>query len=349
MTIDYDIILVTAGAVTRTFPVPGLREHAIGFKHVEEAVAVRDRVLTALDRAAVLPAGRQRTRLLTFTVVGGGFTGIEVLGELLSLASAMIKRYPELGPDDLTFHLVEAKERVLPEVGTEPARWVVRSLRDRGARVHLRTSLISAENGHLVLSDGEEFDSDLIIWTAGNAATEVISRHTDLPTDRSGLLIVRPDLRVGSDDLPIVDAWAAGDDALIPDLASDVPGARTVPNAQHAVRQGKRVGRNIAAQLHGGKLRPYVHHSIGVVATLGIGRGIFQYHRLVITGPPAWLIHRGYHVLAVPMWERKVRVAAGWVTQAVFGRDLVSLEPVQHPRQAFVDAAADDDHVRPAA
>lgn len=339
LTFGYDTILVTAGAVTRTFPIPGLREQAIGFKHVEEAVSVRDRVMTALERAAVLEPGPARRRLLTFTIVGGGFTGIEVLGELLSLATSMIRRYPELRAEDLAFHLIEASDRVLPEVTEEPARWVIRSLQDRGARMHLSTTLVSATNGHLVLSDGEEFDTNLLVWAAGNAATEVVARHTDLPTDRSGMLIARPDLRIGSDDAPVADAWTAGDDAFVPDLASGVPGARTVPNAQHAVRQGRRVGKNIAAQLHGRPLKPYLHHSIGVVATLGIGRGIFQYHRLVIKGPLAWLMHRGYHVLAVPMWERKVRVAAGWVTQAIFGRDVVSLEPVQHPRREFVDAA----------
>ena len=339
LTIGYDIILVTAGAVTRTFPIPGLREQAIGFKHVEEAVAVRDRLMTALDRAAVLEPGPERRRLLTVTIVGGGFTGIEVLGELMSLARSMIRRYPELRAQDLNFHLIEARDRVLPEVTDRPGRWVVRSLQDRGARIHLNTTLESAQDGHLVLSDGEEFDTDLLIWAAGNAATEVVARHTDLPTDPSGLLIARPELRIGGDNGPVADAWTAGDDAFVPDLASPVRGARTVPNAQHAVRQGKRVGKNIAAYLHGRRLKPYVHHSIGVVATLGIGRGIFQYHRLVIKGPLAWLIHRGYHVLAVPMWERKARVAAGWMTQAIFGRDLVSLEPVQHPRREFVDAA----------
>jgi NADH:ubiquinone reductase (H+-translocating) len=339
LTIPYDIIVITAGAVTRTFPIPGLREHAIGLKHVEEAVAIRDRLLTALDRAAALEPGPERSRLLTFTFVGGGFTGIEALGELLALATAMLKRYPELQSSELTFHLVEASGRVLPEVSEQSADWVVRSLQKRGALIHLDTSLVSAEDGHAVLSSGEEFDTNLIIWTAGNAAIPAIARHTDLPLTKQGLLVVRPDLRVGTDDAPVIDAWAAGDDAFIPDLASEVPGARTVPNAQHAVRQGKQLARNIAAQLHGRKLTEYVHHSIGVVATLGLGRGIFQYRGLVIKGFPAWLIHRGYHVLAVPSWERKIRVFADWTTGLIFGRDAASLAMVEHPRQAFMEAA----------
>ncbi|WP_406103215.1 FAD-dependent oxidoreductase [Streptomyces sp. NBC_01003] len=334
--LQYDTLVVTAGAVTRTFPVPGLAEQAIGLKHVEEAVAIRDRLMTAFDQAASLPPGAERQRLLTVTFVGGGFSGVEGFGELLSLATAMVKFYPELRFDEVSFHLVEARGRILPEVGDKPGAWVVRSLEQRGARVHLNTQLLSAEDGHVVLSNGEEFDSALIVWAAGNASNPIVHNHTDLPVDERGLIVVRPDLRVGTDSEPVADAWAAGDDAAVPDLASPVPGARTVPNAQHAVRQGKRLAQNIAASLRGGKIRNYRHSSLGVVATLGLGQGVFQYKSIVVKGLPAWLMHRGYHVLAVPSWERKVRVLAVWLTAALWGRDLVSLASVQHPRDAFV-------------
>jgi NADH dehydrogenase len=338
----YDVLVVTAGAVTRTYPVPGVAEQAIGLKHVEEAVAIRDRLMTAFDQAGSLPPGPERRRLLTVTFVGGGFSGVEGFGELLSLATAMLKSYPELSIDDLQFHLVEAQGRILPEVGNKAGAWVVDSLERRGARVHLNTQLVSAEHGHVVLSDGEEFDSALIVWTAGNASNPVVHNHTDLPVDERGLLMVRPDLRVGTDSEPVPGVWAAGDDAAVPDLASPVPGAYTVPNAQHAVRQAKRLAKNIVASLRGGRIRHYRHSSLGVVATLGLGRGIFQYKRIVIKGFPAWLMHRGYHVLAVPTWERKVRVLSVWFTAALFGRDLVSLLSVQHPRKAFVNGGEPD-------
>ncbi|MFG2512209.1 NAD(P)/FAD-dependent oxidoreductase [Streptomyces sp. NPDC048584] len=339
--LGYDVLVVTAGAVTRTFPVPGLDRQAIGLKHVEEAVAVRDRLLTAFDQAASLPAGAPgRRKLLTVTFVGGGFSGVEGFGELLSLATAMLDRYPELGLDDLSFHLVEARERILPEVTDRPGAWVVRELERRGARVHLNTRLLSAVDGHVVLSSGEEYDSELIVWTAGNASNPVVHNHSDLPVDERGLLVVRPDLRAGTDEAPVPDVWAAGDDAAVPDLASDVPGARTVPNAQHAVRQGKRLAKNLVADLRGHRPRPYRHGSLGVVATLGLGRGVFEFRGIVVKGFPAWLMHRGYHVLAVPTWERKIRVLAVWLTAALFGRDLVSLASVQHPRDAFLAGAA---------
>ncbi|MEU4670366.1 FAD-dependent oxidoreductase [Amycolatopsis sp. NPDC023774] len=334
--LEYDEIVVTAGAVTRKFPIPGIAEEAIGMKHVEEAVAIRDRLLTSFDRASALDPGPARRKLLTVTFVGGGFSGVEGFAELLSLATALLKSYPEISRDELSFHLVEAQGRILPEVTDKPGRWVVRSLEQRGAHVHLNTQLRSAVDGHVVLSTGEEFDSALIVWTAGNAANPVVHNHTDLPIDERGLLVVRADLRVGTEADPVPGAWGAGDDAAVPDLASPVAGARTVPNAQHAFRQGKLLARNLTAHVRGRTPKPYLHHGLGSVATLGIGKGIFQYRRIVITGLLAWLMHRGYHVLAVPSWERKVRVLAIWLTAAFFGRDIVSLASVEHPRDAFV-------------
>ncbi|MEU9336574.1 NAD(P)/FAD-dependent oxidoreductase [Streptomyces sp. NPDC048290] len=336
--LHYDVLVVTAGAVTRTFPIPGLSEQAYGLKHVEEAVAIRDRLLTSFDRAATLPRGPERSKLLTVTVVGGGFTGVEGFGELLGLATVLLRHYPEIGAEELAFHLVEARGRILPEVTDRPGEWVVRSLEKRGARVHLNTQLVSAEAGRVVLSDGAEYDCGLLVWTAGNAANPIVHNHTDLPVDERGLLTVRADLRVGTDTDVVADVWAAGDNASVPDLAAGRPGARTVPNAQHAVRQGRRLAKNILAALRGRPTKDYAHRSLGVVATLGLGRGVFQYRRLVVKGFPAWLMHRGYHLLAVPSWERKARVFAVWTTAALYGRDIVSLVSVQHPRDAFTSS-----------
>ena len=333
----YDLLVVTAGAVTRTFPIPGLAEEAIGLKKIEEAIAIRDRLLTAFDRAATLPAGPERARLLTVTFVGGGFSGVEGFAETMALASELLAYYPELQPADLAFHLVEARDRILPEVSDRPGRWVVEHLRSRGAHIHLNSQLLSATGGHVVLSDGTEFDSALIVWTAGNAATPVVARRTDLPVDARGYVLTRADLRVGTADEIVPDAWAAGDDAAIPDLAVG-GGTLTVPNAQHAVRQARRLAANIVATLRGEEPKPYVHPNLGVVATLGRGHGLFQFHRLVITGWPAWAMHRGYHLLAVPSWERKLRVLLGWVAALLGRRDVASLAAATAPRQAFEDS-----------
>jgi NADH dehydrogenase len=338
LTLEYDIIVVTAGAVTRTFPIDGIAEHAIGLKTVEEAVAVRDQLLTALEQAAWLPDGPERRRLLTFTVVGGGFTGVEVFGEMLSLASSLLKSYAELTFSDLSFHLIEASSRILPEVTDKPGEWVVEHLTQRGAIVHLNTQMLSARDGRVVLSTGEEYDTNVLIWAAGNAANPVVATNTDLPVDAHGLLLTRPDLRIGTSEAYIEDAWAAGDNALVPDLAIGADGARTVPNAQHAVRQGKLLAKNLAAVIKGELPTQYLHHSLGTVATLGLGYGIFQYRRIVIKGVLAWLMHRGYHVLAVPTWQRKARVLVLWVVAFLFGRDIIPLPYVQQPRAAFLAA-----------
>lgn len=340
--LGYDIIVVTAGAVTRKFPIPGLIDEAIGMKQIEEAVAIRDHILTAFDRASVLPPGPERQKLLTVTFVGGGFSGVEGFGEALALATALLRSYPELSMQDLSFHLVEAQGRILPEVSESSGRWVVRHLEQRGGHVHLNAQMLSAVGGHVVLSTGAEYDSGLIVWVAGNAANPVVESRTDLPLTARGSVRVRADLRVEGDDGIVPDAWAAGDDAAVPDLASPEPDALTVPNAQHAVRQGKRLAKNLIATLRGREPRDYVHHNLGVVATLGLGHGIFQYKRVVITGFLAWLMHRGYHVLAVPTWERKLRVLLVWISAVLAERDIASLGSITEPRRAFVTGGAPD-------
>ena len=337
--LDYDVLAVTAGAVPSAPPVPGIAEEAIGLKRVEEAAALRDQVLTHFDEAAGLPPGHpQRTRLLTVVVIGAGFAGVEAFGELLSLAAASLRRYPELHREDLHFHLVELSGRILPEVSLASSRWVIEHLERRGARIHLNTTVTSALDGVVELSTGETFESDMILWTAGVKPSPLLA-DTDLPVDARKRLRVRADLRVvgeGGDVVP--DAWGAGDVAAVPDLSGGGIDGFTVPNAQHAVRQGRLLAENLLADLRGRPPRDYVHHDLGSVATLGLGSGIFQSGPIAVRGFPAWLMHRGYHVLAVPGWERKWRVLVNWVLNFLLGRELATLEATTHPRAAFEEA-----------
>ncbi|MBX0299643.1 FAD-dependent oxidoreductase [Cryobacterium sp. 1639] len=337
---EYDIVVVTAGAVSRTFPIPGVADQAIGLKTIEEAVAIRDKVLTNFDKAAQLPAGPERDRLLTFVVIGGGFAGIEVFAELRSFASSLLTKYPEIAFEDTHFHLIEAMGRIMPEVSEKTALWVIKNLAERGAEVHLNTQLTSAVDGKIELSTGESFESDLIVWTAGVMANPGIVRNTDLPVEERGRLRVRTDLRVGTDEEIIEDAWAAGDITAVPDLSGGGVGGFCVPNAQHAVRQGKLMAKNIVAVLRGEGTVEYNHKNLGAVAGLGVGVGAFQSGTFAITGFPAWVAHRGYHGLAMPSWERKIRVVAGWVLNVVLGRDIVSIEAVQTPRAVFEEFAS---------
>ncbi|MFG6445175.1 NAD(P)/FAD-dependent oxidoreductase [Microbacterium sp. P07] len=337
---EYDQIVVTAGAVSRTFPIPGVADNAIGLKTIEEAVAVRDRLMSNFDRASVLPAGPERERLLTVVVVGGGFAGIEVFAELRSMASALLKNYPQLSFDETHFHLIEAMGRIMPEVSLKTSEWVLKDLAKRGALVHLDTQLKSAVDGIVQLSTGESIPTDLIVWTAGVMANPTVVRGGDLPVEERGRIRTRPDLRVGTDEDIVEGAWAAGDVSAVPDLSGGGVGGFCVPNAQHAVRQGKLLAKNLAAVIRGEVPKNYVHKNLGAVAGLGLYNGVFQSGNIALKGVVAWFAHRGYHGLAMPSWERKVRVVMGWVNNFFLGRDIVSLEAVQTPRAVFEEFAA---------
>lgn len=331
---EYDHIVVTAGAVSRTFPIPGVADNAIGMKTIEEAVEVRHRILTNFDKAANLPDGPERARLMTFVVVGGGFAGIEAFAEMLSLATYLLRYYPTLKFEDINFHLVEAMGRIMPEVSLKTSHWVLKNLADRNAKVHLETQLLSADNGLVELSTGEKFEADTIVWTAGVMANPVV-KQTDLPTDERGRITANASLRVVDGENVIEGAWTAGDVAAVPDLSGDGVAGYCVPNAQHAVRQGKLMAKNLVAALRGDGIKDYFHKNMGAVAGLGIGVGVFQYRNIAVTGFLAWLMHRGYHGLAMPMWERKIRVFGGWAANFLLRRDVVSIDAVKEPRLAF--------------
>lgn len=340
-TVSYDLVAVTAGAVSRTFPIPGVADTAIGLKTIEEATQIRDRLYDNFTKAANLPAGPERDRLLTVVVVGGGFAGIEVLGELRSSASAMLKQFPNLTIDDTHFHLVEALGRIMPEVSLKTSLWVIKNLNSRGVETHLETQLQSAVDGNVELSTGEKFGADLIIWTAGVMANPVL-RNTDLPVEARGRLRVQADLRVVNEDGSVVEgAWGAGDVAAVPDLTGKgLPDGTSVPNAQHALRQGKRLARNIVASLRGEATVNYFHKNAGAVAGIGLGIGVFQSGKLAFKGWIAWMMHRGYHGLAIPMWERKFRVFGDWIGQFFLGRDVSGDIARDTPRAIFEQWAA---------
>ena len=336
---SYDIIVVTAGSVSRTFPIPGVADEAIGMKNIEEAIAVRDRMLTCFEKASNLPAGPERDRLLTFVVVGGGFAGIETYGELRSLASSLISLYPTITFDDVHFHLIEAMGRIMPEVSLKTSLWVIKNLEQRGAPIHLDTQLTSAVGGKVELSTGETFESDTIIWTAGVMASPMLT-NTDLPVEERRRLRVQADLRVIDDQGVVEGAWGAGDVSAVPDLTGGGVGGFCVPNAQHAVRQGKLMAKNIVAVLRDESPKDYFHKNQGAVAGIGLYHGVFQSGGFAIKGLIAWFMHRGYHGLAIPMWERKIRVFGNWILNFLLRRDMLAVEARSYPRAAFEEFAS---------
>jgi NADH dehydrogenase len=135
----------------------------------------------------------------------------------------------------------------------------------------------------------------------------------------------------------------------VPDLSGDGVGGYCVPNAQHAVRQAKLLAKNIAATIRGGEVKNYFHKNLGAVAGLGVGVGVFQWRKVAVKGFIAWLMHRGYHGLAMPMWERKIRVFAGWFWNWVLRRDIASITASHTPRLAFEASASRPAPAAPAA
>ncbi len=331
----YDVRVRAAGSVARTLPIPGLAEHGIGFKNVGEAIYLRNHVLARLDAASSTDDPEVRRRALTFAFVGGGYAGVEAFAELEDMAHyAITHYYPRLSPADMRWVLVEAMGRILPEVDLDMAAWTVKQLTARGMDVRLNTRLESVSDCHVRLSDGDEFDSDTLVWTAGTKPNPMLTQ-TDLPVDERGRVLCEPTLQVRG----VPDAWSAGDLAAVPDLTKESPGATTAPNAQHAVRQAKRLADNIVATLEGREPEPYQHAYAGSVASLGLHKGVAQVYGVKLKGWPAWFMHRTYHVSRVPTFNRKARVVADWTLAAVFRREVISLGQLQDPRREFVAAA----------
>ncbi|MFP3714970.1 NAD(P)/FAD-dependent oxidoreductase [Puerhibacterium sp. TATVAM-FAB25] len=333
--VSYDQLVVGLGSVSRTLPIPGLAENAIGFKNVEEAIAVRNHVLNRMDVASSTWDPELRKKMLTFTFVGGGFAGVEAIAEIEDMARYATRHYPTIEPEDLRFVMIEGAGRILPEVSEPMGQWALEEMQKRGIEFHLNTFLSSCVDGHVVTSTGVEFDTETIVWTAGVKANPVIKEASDLPFDKMGRVIVLPTLQVADEDGNVVpDAWAAGDCAAVPDVLN--PGKFCPPNAQHAIREATKLADNIVAGYQGQPVEEYSHKSVGVVASLGLYKGVAElFGFLKLKGPLAWLAHRGYHVMAMPTGNRKLRILVGWIGQFLMGREVISLGSVHDPREEF--------------
>ena len=319
--LSYDHIVLALGAEARTLPIPGLAEQAMGFKQVEEALALRNRVLSR-------------------------FAGVEAIAELEDMVRADVAKIPSIDQEDVHFVLVEGSRRILPELTEELSGYGLEQLRERGIDVRLSTFLNSCVDGHVVLSDGTEFDADTIVWTAGVKASPVLA-ESDLPIEGRGRVTTLPTLQVARDGVVVDGAWAAGDCAAVPDLTSEDPEATCAPTAQHAVRQAGVLADNLVAVLAAGpqgraELTTYAHESLGTVATLGIGKGVARIMGHNLRGMTAWTAHRGYHVYAMPTINRKVRIMMDWFAAVVFRRDLASFGSAARPGAAFAEAARHD-------
>lgn len=315
--LGFDQLLVALGSVSRTLPISGLAEHATGFKSLSDATALRNQVLTCLDIAESLEDPVRRAEYLGFVFVGAGYAGLEGLAELQDFAAQAIELYPRCRAQGMRWVLIEARERIMAEVPPSLSAFAQRELLGRGIEVYTDTTLVAVTLRSVTLSSGVEIAARTLVWTAGVKPTPVVA-SLGLPLDDGGRILTDREMRVTN--LPGV--WAIGDCAGVPDPARR--GHACPPTAQHAIRQGRLVARNIAATLEHRPLRSFRYRTAGVVAELGHNKAVAITLGVRWRGLPAWFIARTYHLLLMPGFGRKLRLLMDWNVALLFGRDASS-------------------------
>ncbi|HET9168027.1 MAG TPA: NAD(P)/FAD-dependent oxidoreductase [Actinospica sp.] len=321
---SYDQLIVALGSISRTFPIPGLVQHAIGFKTIAEATALRNRVVHHLELAEGLDDPDERRSWLSFVFVGGGYAGLEGIAFLADFAADVLKRYPRCREVGTRWTLVDAAERIMPEIQPSLAKFTVDLLERRGIAFRLSTQVTRVRDDGVELSSGEFIPARTVCWTAGVKANPVAER-LGLPLDR-GRIACDEFMRVRGHE----NVWALGDIAAVPDPARS--GEACPPTAQHAVRQGKRLGRNVAAALGGrGQVKPFTFKTLGSFAELGRHKAVANLMGLRVRGFAAWAICRFYHLAWMPGLDRKSRLIADWSTEIIFPRDIAEMGQLGHP------------------
>jgi NADH dehydrogenase len=317
----YRNLVVALGAVPRTLPIPGLAEHAFGFKDLADAIGLRNHVLQRLEAAVAAPTEAHRRRELTFVFVGAGYAGVEALAELADLARDALRSYPTLRGTPTRWVLVDAAPKILPEIPSRLGEYAAEQLGRRGVEIRVGTTLEAVERHAAVLSDGERISTSTVVWTTGGRPNPLLAKF-GLPLDDRGRVLVDETLRVAG--LPQI--WALGDCARVPNAAS--PDRPDPPTSQHALRQARRLARNLT-----GEPKPYRYRTLGQVATLGRHKGIADVMGLKLRGFPGWWVTRTYHLYQLPLLSRKLRVVTDWTIALLFRRDIAELGMVGHPRR----------------
>jgi NADH dehydrogenase len=323
--LPYDQLVVALGSISRTLPIPGLKEHALGFKTLSEAIALRNRLLHSLETAESVDDEQTRAALLTFVVVGAGYAGLEGIAELQDLAADVVDLYPRSRLHGLRFVLVEARERVMMEISPSLAARATAELRRRGIEVRTSTTIERVSAGSVELSTGEVIPTRAVVWTAGVKPHPVVGR-LGLPLDDAGRL--KADRFCQVEGFP--DVWAIGDAAAVPDPARG--GQPSPPTAQHALRQARTVAHNVAHGLGGsGRRRAFRYKTLGVFVDMGRHRAVAETVGIKWHGFPAWFLARTYHLVMMPGPKRRTRLLIDWTVGLIFGRDASELGQLGHP------------------
>ncbi|MFH8486776.1 NAD(P)/FAD-dependent oxidoreductase [Streptomyces longisporoflavus] len=312
----YDYLVLTPGSVTRQFDIPGVDRHAVGVKTLAEAAWIRDHVISQLSLAAASSDRAERESRLQFVVVGGGYAGTETAAYLHRLTSAATKRYPGLDPTQINWHLVDVAPKLMPELGDRLGEKALDIVRRRGIHVSLGVTVEKATEDTVTLTDGRTLPCRTLIWTAGVAPSPLIA--TLGAETNKGRLVVRPDLTVPGLD----GVFALGDAAAVPDLVKG-DDATCPPTAQHAMRQGWAAARNVTAALRGTPLSDYRHKDMGLVVDLGGIQAVSKPMGVQLSGLPAQVVARGYHLGALRTITARFRTAANWTLNALAGDDYV--------------------------
>ena len=300
--VGYDRLILTAGSVNKLLPIPGIAEYAHGFRSIAEAIFLRDEITRQLELAAVAADPAEREARCTFVVVGAGYTGTEVAAQGQLLTTRLAKAMPGLAGQPIRWMLLDTAPRLLPELDPRLSKTADRVLRRRGVAVRTGQSVAEAMPGYVQLSTGEKVPTCSLIWCVGVRADPLVD-GLDLATSR-GRLVVDEFMAVpGAPDI-----YACGDCAAVPDLTR--PGEICGMTAQHAVRQGRQVARNVAASLGKGTAKPYEHHDEGFLVDLGGAAAAANPLNIPLSGPVANAVTRGYHLSA--MSGNRMRVLADW-------------------------------------
>ena len=331
--LHYDQLVVALGSISRTLPIPGLAEHAVGFKTLSEAIALRNRVVTMLEIAETVHDAEQRAEFLTFVFVGAGYAGLEGIAELQDFVTDVIDLYPRCRVQGVRFMLVEARDRVMPEVAPRLADFAQRELRGRGIEIRTNTTVEALDERSVTLNGGEVVPARTVAWTAGVKPHPVVAR-LGLPLVRGGRIEVDQTMRVTSRK----NVWAIGDAAAVADPARK--GELSPPTAQHAIRQGRRVARNVAAELGaGGRVKPFTYKTKGVFVDMGRHQAVASTMGIRWRGFPAWFLARTYHLANMPGWHRKSRLVVDWTVSLLFPRDTSELGQIGNPPELERDGA----------
>ena len=321
--IRYDQLVLSLGSVSRTVPVPGLDQHAIGFKSLADAIWLRNHVVETLEEANATEDPERRERLLTYVFVGGGYAGLEALAELQDFAADAMEVYPRARLHGMRWILVEATDRVLPEIDVKLADYAVRELRGRGIEIRLGTTIEAVDAESTTLSTGETVPTRTVVWTAGVKPHPSL-RQLSLPLDERGRVEVDERLAVAGMD----GVWAIGDCAAVPDASRTF----SPPAAQYAIRQAKVAAANVASELGIGEPRRYTYSSKTAFVNLGRYKAVGRLGRFTFSGFIAWWMARTYHLSQIPGMFRKLRAVIDWTVSLPFQRDLSEVGSIGHPR-----------------